>query len=529
MVRRSKRRLRSQRSLSPTQTLSPTRERSLPTHYSETTDPSLGALVQAEPMEDPGYDKPIGPSYYVPKEQYNLLKKHILGKRRKTTTKKKKTTTKRRRPYYRRYYGGGRSLSGMGPIVITGRGGYFTDKLRQGASAAYRSLQRLTPSGTFERLGQAAGGAMFGKTGASIGRYLGQGVSNIAGFGDYTISSNTLLDEGQQIPSFGDMNHAIIISHREYIQDISIPATPANFTLQSFPINPGLSQSFPWLSAIAPSFDQYEIMGMIFEFKSTSSDFGTTTSLAMGTVIMATDYDSADNNYASKIEMENAQYSTSCKPSVSCIHAIECDPRFNFSPVKYVRSGGVPSGKDIRLYDQGNFQIATVGLPTGSSGVIGELWVSYQIKFFKPQLTLGSAVQSASAAVTGTSSWDTSNYWGISPTLDPNNSLNLSISGNTATLNNAQVGAYLQITIIYDFGNQAIAAGLLMATTGFNGRKQAQSTVTTMSQYVFTIVGVLTSSTPTFTLSNLTNATNQVGVRSIWTYLDRDVFTSALP
>lgn len=459
------------------------------------------------------------PGWTVPKWQYNKLKTHILAKNKPKRTYQRGT--------YRRQYSNGSRINGMGPIVITGRGGYYTDKLKSAASAGYRALQRGIPTGTFQRLGQAAGGAMYGKLGAAAGSFLGGQVANIAGFGDYTLSSNSLmqLDEGQQVPSFGDMNHSIVVSHREFIQDISIPGTPATFTNLAFPINPGMPGTFPWLSSIASSFDQYEILGMIFEFKSTSSDFGTTTSLAMGSIILATEYDSADSNYASKVEMENAQYSTSCKPSVSCIHAIECDPSISFSSLKYVRNGGVPTGKDIRLYDHGTFQIATVGLPTGSSGVIGELWVSYQIRFIKPQLTLGSDVLSSYIS---SASYNASNYWGVSPGLDANNSFPVTVSGNVATIpTTVPVNTYFMVAAKYQFASQAIAAGLVLANVGLTTIDGASSNAGTLDNYVYTTIFRVTSTPATITLSNLTVATGQVVTRWWFTQLDKEVVMSA--
>lgn len=478
--------------------------------------------------DDQGYDAPIGPSWRVPKEQYNLIRRHILNKKRKAKGRKK-TTTRKKRPYTRRRYGYrsyGRSGAGnrMGPIVIQGQGGYFTDKLKAGASAGYKALSRGLPAGTFERLGRAVGGGMFGAGGAALGGLAGRGVSSLTGMGDYTISKNDILqlDEGMQVASFGDMNHGVVICHREYIGDIT---QTTGFTLTSYPINPGLPQTFPWLANIAPNFDQYQILGMVFHYKSTASDFGTTTNMAMGTCILATDYDSADTNYASKIEMENAQYSTSGKPSIDIIHAIECDPAITFAPIKYVRTGGVATNKDIRLYDQGNFQIATTGMPA-NSGAIGELWVTYKIAFFKPNLQLGTSVQSATG---GASTWDSSNLWGTVVTLDTNNSFNMAFAGNNMFLSNLPVGGYVMINITWVFGNQAIAAGLLVAYAGGTAKAQAQSTVTTMNQYTYNAVVLITSSLMTVALSNLTVPASPTGVRTIVTLLDRDVMASIYP
>jgi uncharacterized protein (DUF779 family) len=300
---------------------------------------------------------------------------------------KRRRTTYRRRGYGRRSSGAStRNLNGgMGPIVITGRGGYWSDKFKAGAGAVYRGLSRALPQGTFSRLGGAAGGAMFGKYGNQIGQTAGQMVAGITGMGSYNVNRNSLLlPEGSPVPTFANMSQATVICHREYIKDIVGPANGALFSLDSFPINPGNPKTFPWLSQIAANYDQYAILGMIFEYKSTSSDSLNTGVLGLGTIVLGTDYDSADALYSSKIEMENSQFAITTKPPEDALHPIECDPSVGFNEIKYLRGISVPAGKDVRLYDHGNFQIATVGLPN-NAGSIGELWVTYQVAFYKPQ------------------------------------------------------------------------------------------------------------------------------------------------
>jgi hypothetical protein len=458
-------------------------------------------------------------AWKVPKWQYNRLKKHILAK-----NKKRKSSTRRSSGYS----GSRGTMSGMGPIVITGRGGYYTDKLKSAASAGYRAMQRHIPTGTFGRIGAAAGGSLFGMPGAAVGRFLGGQVANVAGFGDYTISKNDLLnvDEGMQVPTFGDLNHGIMICHREYLGDISIPATPANFTLASYSINPGLNSTFPWLSQIAAQFDQYEIHGMLFQFKSTSSDFGTTTSLAMGTVILATDYDSAESSYASKSEMENAQYSTSCKPSIDCIHAIECDPAFSFTPLKYVRTGAVPSSKDVRLYDQGNFQIATVGLPTGSSGVIGELWCTYKIAFYKPQLSAGASVLTDDYSTGGTGV-DNSNPLGTQTANGLSSSSGGgSISATTYTFpTTVFVGGKFLIHYSVVGSSTTLTTALVPVLTGMTAtfsRIQPAGVISTTLWYIGLVT--ITSSTATFALNGAAHSSpnSPTSLRFLVTQLDRD-------
>jgi hypothetical protein len=183
-------------------------------------------------------------------------------------------------------------------------------------------------------------------------------------------------------PQLRNTPGGIVVRHREYLGDIS---ATTNFTLSSYNLNPGLKNTFPWLSSVAQSFEQYRIQGMIFEFKSLSSDavLSTSTSSALGSVIMATQYDALDVPFPSKFNMENYEFACSSKPSISFIHPIECARSQTTISELYVRDGAVTG--DLRLYDLGVFNIATMGMQA-ASGVAGELWITYEVQLFKPKL-----------------------------------------------------------------------------------------------------------------------------------------------
>jgi hypothetical protein len=170
---------------------------------------------------------------------------------------------------------------------------------------------------------------------------------------------------------------------REYIGDIySGPLVGGStaFDNRPFKINPTNALCFPWLSIIASQYDQWEPNGIVFEFVSTSSEYNGA-SQALGTVIMSTDYDILDAPYTTKQLAENADYACSTKPSQSLLHGIECDPRERPLPIMYTHSESGPS----RFQDLGNFQLATVGCSV-SDVSLGELWVSYDITFYKKQI-----------------------------------------------------------------------------------------------------------------------------------------------
>lgn len=179
---------------------------------------------------------------------------------------------------------------------------------------------------------------------------------------------------------------SIIVRHREYICDVD--GTVA-FAKQTFDINPGIVRSFPWLAQIANAFEQYRWRGIIYEYKSTCSDAvvsGATTP-SIGTVMLATDYNSPDGNqFTSKLIMENHEFSNSGKPSTNMIHPVECSSRLTPMTRLWVRDGGIGANQDLRLYDLGAFTIATVGFP-GANASVGELWVTYEIEFYKTKFS----------------------------------------------------------------------------------------------------------------------------------------------
>nr|QKV51185.1 putative capsid protein [Crucivirus sp.] len=259
-------------------------------------------------------------------------------------------------------------------------------KKRSEAGGAFRSGGSVLGG----MLGTALGGPAGGAVGGLIGRGAGAMFSKLLGHGDYTVSNvdqlkhnNIALSNAAQLPIFGSGKVACKFVHREFLGDVYSSATPGAFKIDSYPINPGQSETFPWLSGVVGAkFQQYRINGLSFEFRSMSSDALNSTNTALGSVIMSTDYDSADNVFTSKQEMENTEYGVSCKPSANMLHGIECE-RFQ-TPVSelYIRAFDVPAGKDIRLYDLGRFSIATVGCQ-GAGVNLGELWATYDIDAFK--------------------------------------------------------------------------------------------------------------------------------------------------
>ncbi len=228
--------------------------------------------------------------------------------------------------------------------------------------------------------GGAIGGYLGGPVGAAMGRLGGGLLSKITGYGDYTVNSNTLLQSGPP-PSFYNRGDGYVVSHREYITDVASAQTVLSLT---YSINPGLSETFPWLSGIASNFEQYEMLGMVFEYRPLSG-FATGSNTTLGYLVMATQYDSQDATFANKVEMETYEYSTSGNPAQSLLHPVECSPSLRPTSILLLRSASVTSGS-ILDYDLGKFTIM-VGGQQANNNVVGELWVTYHVRFLKPKLS----------------------------------------------------------------------------------------------------------------------------------------------
>lgn len=263
--------------------------------------------------------------------------------------------------------------------------------------STYRATKPLPPSNGFRAAAPKKLGSkkyqskdnFGGDLGASLGRALGHGAQQlfkmVTGFGDYKVENNSLLEGGMTPPQIVNsiQNNGVIIRHREYIKDIN---ASQDFTLESFDINPGVSTTFPWLASVSSAYEQYSFRGLIFEIKSLASDavLSTSASSALGSVMMATSYNVLDPDFTTKSQMLNYEFANSAKPSLDFIHPVECASHLTSVDTQYVRTGAIPPDADQRLYDLGNFQVATVGMQA-VTGVVSELWATYEVFLTKPK------------------------------------------------------------------------------------------------------------------------------------------------
>ena len=246
-----------------------------------------------------------------------------------------------------------------------------------------------------QHIADYVGKGMYGKRRLSgQGLYRGKGLYK--GRGEY--ATNHIITDGGAtasaiVPRFNTSDvTSITMSNREYVRDIFAPPQGVAFATQSWSLNPGLAESFPWLSQLAINFEEYEIVQLIYTFKSVVADFASQSG-QVGQIVMATQYNPDSDPFADKEEMMLYDGGQSCKTTESLLHGIECDPVKNSGAAgKYVRVGSLPTGEDLKNYDHGKTTLAVINCPTTYAGQqLGELWVSYTVRLRKPKFAAGNA------------------------------------------------------------------------------------------------------------------------------------------
>lgn len=167
---------------------------------------------------------------------------------------------------------------------------------------------------------------------------------------------------------------SVRVRHREFLWDI---VGSVEFAWDEFAINPGVPETFPWLSAIAARFESYKFHSLRFCYEPAVS---TTTP---GTVILAVDYDASDIGPETKTVALSYRGAVRAAPWDECAFIAQQDD-LHKAKSNYVRSGLAPSGTDIKMYDVGNLYVATQGQAAATA--VGELYVEYDVELMTPQL-----------------------------------------------------------------------------------------------------------------------------------------------
>lgn len=280
----------------------------------------------------------------------------------------------RRRPVYRR----------ASRNVFRGRGAYTAPRSAGWGNAIGTGVGSLLGLNPVTKAFAAPASELLGRAGS----WLGNKVGTYMGWGDYTVRYNTLanakVSEGLPIPSMHRSGKTMRVSHIEFLGKVTSSATAGEFKLESYQINPGNQQAFPWFATMALMYQKYRIHGMIIVFKSNYGSAFSSTNAEEGVVIMSTNYNCADPNFRNRSEMENTQYTNQAKPSEPCRFAVECDPYMQSQTSLYLAAGGVPqTGVGINECNWCNFQIATEGVQAEEVN-LGSLYISFDIELMQP-------------------------------------------------------------------------------------------------------------------------------------------------
>lgn len=150
----------------------------------------------------------------------------------------------------------------------------------------------------------------------------------------------------------------------------------ASSNLVRFPLQPGDSFTFPWLSAQARGWEYYRFRKLKFHY------VGRCASTTAGSIIGGPDYDAADDDPAHETVL--ATYTGALEDSVWKEVVWTLNPKLmggnDPQGRHFVRTKGLPPGEDIRLYDCGNMFFNLTGLSAQTT--VGKIWVEYHVDFF---------------------------------------------------------------------------------------------------------------------------------------------------
>jgi hypothetical protein len=185
-----------------------------------------------------------------------------------------------------------------------------------------------------------------------------------------------------QIPSMHKNSESTILRKREFVKNVKMTKL---FTCESKPITPTNATVFGWMTPIAKQFQQYKILGMIFELKSLSS-FTTGSAAGLGSMSMSVRYDVDSNPPVNKAQALNSMFAVSGRPCDNLMCPVECDPNETPNQPLYIQKPHGTITTDKRFTDHCVLDIITEGAVADYEGA-AELWVTYEIMLLKPMIT----------------------------------------------------------------------------------------------------------------------------------------------
>jgi len=247
-----------------------------------------------------------------------------------------------------------------------------------------------------------------GKMGANMAgaahSFIGNKLKKLIGKGDYALegsqtSINSLIKgHPSSYSSFGGNHAEMVVEYREYLGDLSTltvtaststtPVGPdTNLFLKAYPINPGIATSFPWLSNIARNYEEYIFDGLVYEFVSTTSPYNQNS--AMGEVIITSQDNVTGPALTTRQQLFNTEMCCTARLDKNIMYGIECK-----RPAQvwyYVNATAAPNTTNPNLNNFANVYFGSqVASTFPSNSVLGEVWVTYRVRFRGPIVVSGS-------------------------------------------------------------------------------------------------------------------------------------------
>jgi len=248
------------------------------------------------------------------------------------------------------------------------------------------------------------------------------------------------------------------IVHRELIA--SVVGSAAFAVPFSFPLNPGLAATFPWLSTQAQAWETYKFNRLRFCY------YTRTGSNVPGSVMLVPDYDALDAAPATEQIASSYEDVAEDAPWKDICQELRATSMFSMGPRKFIRTGALPAGADIKTYDAGQEFVCTTD---GTAVNWGKLWVEYDVTLYTPQLSPSGNLLSAFQHYVSGAAPTSAAIMGTSPTQT--GSVLTSLTGSVLTFN--QTGKFLVSYAVAGAGgttdtvntNPAVSAGASLITT----------------------------------------------------------------
>lgn len=177
-------------------------------------------------------------------------------------------------------------------------------------------------------------------------------------------------------PTISNKGKVTRVKHVEMFADVlgSVP-----FSLHTFVLNPGNSKLFPWLSAMAQSWEHYRFERVSIEFQPI---VGTS---ANGLIALAPDYNLVEPVPTSMPDLMVTPGAARSQTFIPMKMHVDAKRMNLVTPWKYITHEGEYQDQPA-LYDSALIQLAVEGADTHDGVLVGNLFISYEVAFMTPQV-----------------------------------------------------------------------------------------------------------------------------------------------